>query len=212
MRAILLLITFGGSIISFINSDRNAEYATLSYIDRYAHLAIEEMNRSGIPASIILAQGIHESNSGQSQLAIEANNHFGIKCKTYWKGSTFYHKDDDLNKRGELIPSCFRAYDDAEDSYKDHTEFLMNTSYYKSLFSYSKHDFEEWARGLKHCGYATDKRYAEKLISLVNKYDLNQFDTFQRSADFKAGTILETPKEKSITLPQNYQRKRYMDK
>lgn len=211
MKIYLLLLTLLG-FTSIYNASHTKEEATMYYIDKFAPLAVEEMNRSGIPASIILAQGIHESNSGKSQLALEANNHFGIKCKTYWKGSTFYYKDDDFNEKGELIRSCFRAYRKATESYRDHTEFLMNTSYYKSLFAYSKHDYVEWAKGLKQCGYATDPAYAEKLIRLVNMYDLSRFDKLNTWSETKSGTVLETMEVKSVNLPQNYQRKRYMDK
>jgi flagellum-specific peptidoglycan hydrolase FlgJ len=206
MKLILLLLTI--HIGSFFTG---YDDATLSYIDTYAPMAVEEMKRSGIPASIILAQGIHESNSGQSDLAVEARNHFGIKCKSYWKGATYYHKDDDY-ENGRLIPSCFRAYDQVQESYKDHTDFLMNTSYYQNLFAYSKHDYAEWAHGLKNCGYATDPRYAEKLIFLINTYSLDRFDRMKELKRKKTGTVLEGIEDRRIELPDNYRRQRYMDK
>lgn len=146
------------------------------YIERYKDLAIIEMHRSGIPASITLAQGLHETNFGKSRLYKEANNHFGIKCKSYWVGTTFYYKDDDKDKAGTLIESCFRSYGSALASYVDHSNFLVNSPHYASLFEYGRKDYESWAHGLKKCGYATDPNYAYKLIDKVNRYYLNQFD------------------------------------
>lgn len=153
--------------------------ATLSYIDIYKDIAVAEMYRSGIPASIILAQGILESSNGTSDLALSSNNHFGIKCKKYWTGLTYYHKDDDLDDQGKLIDSCFRAYGSVIDSYVDHSNFLMYTSHYSVLFQYERTDYLSWANGLKSCGYATDKRYAQKLIDKINEYDLHSFDLWQ---------------------------------
>lgn len=146
-----------------------------NYIEKYKDIAIREMHRSGIPASITLAQGILESSWGNGSLALKANNHFGIKCKGYWTGPTFYIEDDDF-KNGKLIKSCFRAYDNAEDSYVDHTDFLVNSPRYQKLFSYHHTEYKKWAHGLKKCGYATDKRYAYKLIRSIEKYNLDQFD------------------------------------
>lgn len=149
------------------------------YLETYADLAVVEMYRSGIPASIILAQGLHESNYGTSDLATKANNHFGIKCKSYWQGGTFYHEDDDY-KRGKLIESCFRSYNSALESYVDHSNFLMQSSHYGKLFELSKTDYIGWAYGLKECGYATDISYTQKLIKKIEKYNL---DVFDRSED-----------------------------
>lgn len=162
-----------------ILSEERLSETTLSYIDEYKELAVAEMYRSGIPASIILAQGIHESNSGTSNLALQSNNHFGIKCKNYWKGQTYYHKDDDYDRYGKLLDSCFRAYTDAIDSYVDHSNFLMYTDHYEVLFQYERQDYYNWANGLKKCGYATDKRYAEKLISKIELYNLSMFDQWK---------------------------------
>ena len=145
------------------------------YINSYKDLAVLEMHRSGIPASIILAQGIHESNSGKSTLAKLANNHFGIKCKSYWVGKTYFHKDDDY-KNGKLIESCFRAYDSAVQSYVDHSNFLMTSKNYESLFKYDSFDYESWAHGLKRCGYATDPTYTNKLIKIIEELELYKFD------------------------------------
>ena len=149
------------------------------YIEEYKELAVAEMYRTGIPASIILAQGLHESNYGKSRLATEANNHFGIKCKSYWVGKTFFHKDDDYDSKGRLTDSCFRSYNSALESYVDHSNFLKHTSHYQSLFNYDKTDYVSWAKGLKKCGYATDKKYAEKLIKKVELYFLNQYDYWE---------------------------------
>jgi flagellum-specific peptidoglycan hydrolase FlgJ len=149
------------------------------YIDNYKELAVVEMHRSGIPASIILAQGLHESNYGLSKLATDANNHFGIKCKAYWVGKTYYHKDDDFNKAGKLLESCFRSYSTALESYVDHSNFLMLTKHYSNLFNYDKTDYKAWAYGLKESGYATDIAYSEKLIEKIEKYYLNQYDYWE---------------------------------
>lgn len=153
--------------------------ATINYIDQYKDLAVAEMYRSGIPASIILAQGILESSNGNSRLASGSNNHFGIKCKSYWKGKTYYHKDDDFDDKGKLTDSCFRAYETVIDSYVDHSNFLMYTAHYSVLFQYDRTDYFNWATGLKSCGYATDKAYAQKLIDKIELYDLHTFDLWQ---------------------------------
>jgi hypothetical protein len=139
-----------------------------AYIARYKSIAVSEMNRSGIPASITLAQGLLESGNGNSSLAREANNHFGIKCNSEWKGPTILRDDD-------RIDDCFRVYKTAEESFKDHTEFLKRKRY-AFLFELDKNDYEGWARGLKQAGYATNPRYPELLISLVERYDLSQYD------------------------------------
>lgn len=161
----------------FLSFDFNPETAALEYIDAYKELAIVEMYRTGIPASITLAQGLHESYYGKSKLATEANNHFGIKCKTYWTGKTYYYKDDDLNKKGQVVESCFRAYDSDIDSYIDRSNFLAQTDRYGLLFDFDKTDYKAWAYGLKVCGYATDEGYAQKLISKIEKFRLDIFDT-----------------------------------
>jgi flagellum-specific peptidoglycan hydrolase FlgJ len=149
-----------------------------SYIEEYKFVAIDEMVKSGIPASIIMAQAIVESNAGASSLARESNNHFGIKCKDYWEGSSYYHPDDDKDKEGKLIPSCFRKYDTVNDSYKDHSDFLMHTDHYKPLFAYDKTDYELWAMGLEICGYASEDGYGEKLIRTIKLYNLHELDYY----------------------------------
>ncbi len=150
----------------------------VSYIETHMYLAIDEMERSGIPASITMAQAIIETDGGTSRLARESNNHFGIKCKSYWQGLTVQHPDDDRDAAGRIIPSCFRAYATVMDSYKDHTDFLVNTTTYQALFQYPKTDYENWARGLQYCGYATDARYAEKLIATIERYGLAELDYY----------------------------------
>ena len=171
------VLILAGSFFLFSSFDFNPESAAFEYISAYKELAIVEMYRTGIPASITLAQGLHESNYGTSVLATEANNHFGIKCKSYWTGKTYYHKDDDYNKKGELLESCFRAYDSDIDSYIDRSNFLMQTERYAPLFTYSQTDYTGWAYGLKYCGYATDENYSQKLINKIEKYGLSMYDT-----------------------------------
>ncbi len=148
----------------------------VAYIDQYRDLAIVEMHRSGIPASIIMAQGLLESNNGFSELATNANNHFGIKCKSYWRGSTYFHEDDDYDHKGNLTESCFRAYNSSIDSYVDHSNFLMQSDRYAVLFTYTKTDYLQWAHGLRSCGYATDKKYAYKLINKIEQHQLYLLD------------------------------------
>ena len=146
-----------------------------SYIERFKNIAISEMNGSGIPASITLAQGILESGNGNSRLAKEANNHFGIKCSTEWKGETILQDDDNKD-------DCFRVYQSPEESFRDHTEFLKRKRY-APLFELDKNDYRGWANGLKTAGYATNPRYAELLISLVERYELNRFDRIENEKD-----------------------------
>ena len=150
---------------------------TLQYIKKYAPLAVLEMHKYDIPASITLAQGILESGNGRSQLASKSNNHFGIKCHTGWKGAKVYHDDDE---KGE----CFRKYKFVETSYKDHSEFLSGRRRYASLFKLRKSDYKGWAKGLKKAGYATDKKYPKKLIKIIEEYKLYEFDKF-REKDLK---------------------------
>ena len=138
------------------------------YIETYRNLAIDHMNRYKIPASIILAQGLLESNAGRSYLATEANNHFGIKCSD-WDGRKFY-------KDAEAKNECFRCYESIKESYEDHSKFLSERSRYTRLFSLKIDDYKGWAKGLMECGYATDKHYSTKLINLIELYGLQQYD------------------------------------
>ncbi len=138
------------------------------YILAYKDIAIAEMNRSGIPASITLAQGMIESDNGNSRLAVKANNHFGIKCHG-WKGKKIYHDDDERNE-------CFRKYKNAAESYTDHTDFLMNSPRYNFLFYLDQTDYKGWAKGLKKVGYATSPAYADALIRVIEENGLYKYD------------------------------------
>jgi LysM repeat protein len=138
------------------------------YIERFKDIAIAEEIRTGVPAAITLAQGIHETSAGQSDLVTRSNNHFGIKCKTEWTGAKVYHDDD---ARGE----CFRKYDEPEQSYRDHSDFLKNRPFYSSLFKLDPTDYEGWAHGLKKAGYATNPKYAQILIKLIRDYNLQEY-------------------------------------
>ena len=151
----------------------------LEYIEKYKDVALIEMHRSGIPASIKLAQGILESNAGASMLAERANNHFGIKCGSAWKGKTMQRKDDDRNAQGKLVKSCFRSFGSAEESYVAHSDFLLdpNKKYrYGFLFSLDSDDYRGWAHGLKKAGYATNPNYPRLLIKIIEQYELFKID------------------------------------
>lgn len=147
-----------------------------AYIDQYKDLAIEQMLKYNIPASITLSQGLLESGAGRSWLTKSSNNHFGIKCHG-WTGRRVFHDDDE---RGE----CFRAYDNPRQSFEDHSRFLATQSRYAQLFNYSRTDYKSWARGLKQCGYATNPQYASKLIQIIELYNLNQYDKAKKFDQF----------------------------
>jgi len=156
------------------------------YIASYKNLAIKQMKESGIPASIILAQGCLESGNGNSRLTVEANNHFGIKCHTSWDGERIYHDDDALQE-------CFRKYPTPEGSYRDHSDFLRYRDRYKSLFDLPPTDYKAWAYGLKKAGYATLPEYAERLIKIIEENKLYVYD---------AGVAVEIPSPSAIEAPQ----------
>ncbi|KAF2515189.1 glucosaminidase domain-containing protein [Flavobacterium foetidum] len=139
------------------------------YVLQYKEIAMGNMKTYGIPASIILAQGILESGAGRGDLAVEANNHFGIKCHKDWLGESVRHDDD-------AAQECFRKYPQASESYRDHALFLVGKKRYESLFAYEKDDYKAWAKGLRACGYATDPNYPDKLISYIERYNLHQYD------------------------------------
>jgi len=151
-------------------------WVVLRYIDRYKDIAMEEMIRAGVPASIKLGQAILESNSGRSDLARKANNHFGLKCGSTWDGETYAHKDDDYDENGNLIKSCFRKFDSAKRSFYGHSEFLQKPRYRFLFTDLHPKDFESWARGLKTSGYATNPKYASILIGIIRKYELFKYD------------------------------------
>ncbi|MCB0687683.1 MAG: LysM peptidoglycan-binding domain-containing protein [Saprospiraceae bacterium] len=170
-----------------------------NFIDRYREIAIEEMHRTGIPASIKLAQAILESDAGQSDLALNSNNHFGLKCGVEWDGPTYYKKDDDLDRRGRLIPSCFRAFATPEESFVAHSDFLMDPrkAYrYSFLFDLDPLDYKSWAWGLKQAGYATNPRYALLLINLIETYELYTYDYYQPQSLLASASTAPTPPPK----------------
>lgn len=165
---LLLLVFFLFAIVQVQAQRKNTSY--VKYIDQYSSIAVKHQAKYGIPASITLAQGILESGAGQSQLARKSNNHFGIKCHNDWTGGRAYHDDD---FRGE----CFRKYRKVEESYDDHALFLTGRPRYANLFKLNVKDYKGWARGLQKSGYATDKAYANKLIKMIEDYELYKFDS-----------------------------------
>ncbi len=163
----LSLLTFAMVTTLF---GQNNDY--IAYIDKYKDIAIEQMRKYHIPASITLAQGLLESGAGKSELARESNNHFGIKCHSSWEGKRTYHDDDEADE-------CFRVYKNVRDSYEDHSIFLATRDRYAFLFKFTETDYVNWARGLKRAGYATSPTYADKLIEIIERYNLSQFDREQ---------------------------------
>ena len=143
-------------------------YTALQYIDRFKAIAVQEMNQYGIPASITIAQGLFESGNGNGDLARYANNHFGIKCTTDWKGEGYYKDDDQHN-------DCFRVYANPEQSFRDHSDFLKRKRY-AHLFELDKNDYQGWAQGLKDAGYATNPKYPQLLVNIIQKYNLDVYD------------------------------------
>ncbi|MEL6866414.1 MAG: glucosaminidase domain-containing protein [Bacteroidota bacterium] len=174
-KTLWLIITLSGLLYIAQAQDNSRT----RYINRFKDIAISEMERTGVPASIKLAQGILESGAGESTLARKANNHFGIKCHSDWRGKKYYHEDDDYDENGNLIKSCFRVYKNPNSSYIAHSEFLRDPKKkfrYGFLFRLDPTDYKAWARGLKKAGYATSPTYAEKLIRIIESYELNRFD------------------------------------
>jgi flagellum-specific peptidoglycan hydrolase FlgJ len=169
----------------------------VNYIDDFKDIAVQEMKLYKIPASITLAQGILESGSGSGRLALEANNHFGIKCHTGWTGGRIYHDDDEEQE-------CFRTYNNASYSYRDHSLFLRDRKRYAGLFELDEDDYKGWAEGLRKAGYATDKRYPQKLISLIERYELYRYDNMalEKEVDNK-------PRERQKNEPSGL-RKQYL--
>ena len=161
----LVLVCFMTALSAFGQEKQTRE----QYIEKYKNLAIKEMHRAGVPASITMAQGILESSNGNSRLSRKGNNHFGIKCKSTWKGKTMRANDDAPNE-------CFRAYDSPEESYRDHSDFLRNNWRYHELFDLDITNYKGWARGLRKAGYATNQSYHTMLINLVEKHELYKLD------------------------------------
>lgn len=161
-------LTLALSALFFGTSFSQSSQVIKDYVLKFKDIAMEEMKRTGVPASITLAQGIHETSAGQSVLVLKSNNHFGIKCKSEWTGPSVSHDDD---AKGE----CFRKYSSPFDSYKDHSDFLTSRSHYASLFKLDPTDYEGWARGLKKAGYATNPKYPQILIKLIEDYGLQDY-------------------------------------
>ena len=192
MRILVLIGAVAISTLSFAET----KLTTVEYIEIWKNTAVEQMQAHKIPASITLAQGILESGSGNSRLAKEAKNHFGIKCHKTWTGDTFIQDDDTKDE-------CFRSYQSADESYTDHSLFLSRRGRYSALFQLRLEDYKGWARGLKSAGYATNPKYAHLLIDLIERYHLNQYDKMT-SADLvsmkkkhKEADIKPIPKKKN---------------
>ncbi len=185
-----LFLVFVSMPLYFIDDIQPLDHQE-AYIKSYSDLAVREMERTGIPASIKLAQAILESNSGRSELAVKARNHFGIKCGSEWDGPTYSLKDDERNAAGDHIASCFRVYKEVRGSYKAHSDFLAHpdkTGRYGFLFRLPPTDYVGWARGLQRSGYATNPRYAELLIDIIRRHNLDQYDQLSPEArDHLAG-------------------------
>lgn len=165
----IFISTIGISLMTAGTLSAQSRQTRQEYVARYKQIAIDHMEKYGIPASITMAQGILESDSGNSALSKSSNNHFGIKCKSNWTGRTVKYDDDAPDE-------CFRAYNSVEESYRDHAEFLDNSPRYDSLFSYSSSDYQRWARGLKAAGYATAPHYADLLIKIIEEEQLFLLD------------------------------------
>ena len=173
-KEVLFILLSLCSVFTFCQTDDR-----LDYIERYKDIAIKEMERAGVPASIKLAQAIIESNSGKSTLATKARNHFGMKCGTAWKGEKYYHKDDDYDAAGNLIKSCFRVFRSPDASFIAHSQFLRDPKKayrYGRLFKLDPKDYEGWAYGLKEAGYATNPQYPQILLRIIKEYKLYEYD------------------------------------
>ena len=203
MQKLKILFLFFASL-ALKNSFAQQDPVVVEYINKYKELAIEEMNRTGIPASIKLAQGIHETSAGTSDLVKKSNNHFGLKCKAEWTGMTVTHTDDAPNE-------CFRKYESPLDSYKDQSNYLKNTPRYSFLFQLDPTDYKAWAYGLKKAGYATNPKYTQVLIKLIEDYDLQDYtmialgklkrgqETLAKNENKKPDIII--PAEKTVVMP-----------
>lgn len=183
------------SILTFAFSAAKAE-SRKEFIRKYKHIAIREMERTGIPASITLAQGILESGCGESELALNANNHFGIKCHKEWDGDTYTMDDDEKNE-------CFRKYKHAEESWIDHSEFLTSRPRYAGLFSLKTTDYKAWAKGLKAAGYATNPQYADLLIKIIEEEELYKLDrNIKQPSDYPNSSYITIEKPAENTSSQ----------
>jgi LysM repeat protein len=186
----IILIFIGVLMMNMVIAQK---ITTTQYIERYKDFAIKEMIRSGVPAAITLAQGVLETESGNSVLVKKSNNHFGIKCKVEWIGEKVYHDDDESGE-------CFRKYDSAYLSYIDHSDFLRNRAHYAFLFSLDPSDYSAWAHGLKKAGYATNPRYPQILIKTIEDYNLNEFttETLKEIPDYSIYAIKKEKQNSSI--------------
>ena len=194
-----VLIAFTLALLCLCGAGAGDTTPQQRYVEKYAPMAVREMLRSGVPASITLAQGMLESGNGDSKLATKGKNHFGIKCHKGWTGKSMKVDDD---ARGE----CFRVYDSVEESYRDHSDFLRYRDRYKFLFDLDRTDYKGWAYGLKKAGYATDPSYASKLIQCVEDYDLGRFDRMTVAQALSiGGADAEAPagKEESEVIPES---------
>lgn len=186
-------------LLMLVSSISFAKMTPTEYIAKYKGSAIREMNRSGVPASITLSQGMLESGNGNSELATKANNHFGIKCHSEWKGPSIRMDDDEKNE-------CFRKYKSVYDSYVDHSDFLMNRSRYAFLFQLKITDYKGWAKGLKKAGYATNPKYPELLIGLIERHKLYDYDKqYKKKKDepLPSEVVVENHKNHKTLLSKN---------
>lgn len=194
MKQLFLSVSFFLLVVE-LNAQQNP--TVLAYIEQYKQLAVDEMLRTGVPAAIKLAQGIHETEAGRSDLVLRSNNHFGIKCKTSWTGAKVFHDDD---AEGE----CFRSYDEAGASYRDHSEFLRSNQRYAFLFKLDPTDYEGWAYGLKKAGYATNIKYSQILIRLIVLYNLQDYSLIAIGKKAPTNDLIvgiRPPVEKDPVLP-----------
>lgn len=183
--SLLLLCTLLTVVAS---AKENTKMTREEYIKTYAPLAVEQMACFGIPASITLAQGLLESSNGNSELAVKANNHFGIKCSNSWTGEGYRHDDD-------APQECFRVYNSVLESYIDHSLILMERKWYQPLFELDMKDYKAWAHGLKKAGYATNPKYADLLIEIIEKYDLHKYDNALLAGYQPLEVVVEQPAE-----------------
>lgn len=201
IRYIITLLCLFGIHASGQASRKQAEV----YIQTYRSIAVAEMHRTGIPASIKLAQAILESDLGRSDLASLANNHFGIKCGRDWQGEVYYKPDDEKDTSGVIVNSCFRSFADASSSFIAHSDFLTNPAKkarYGPLFELEVTDYRSWAHGLRKAGYATDPAYPEKLIRIIEEYRLYQYDAPLNKATVSEAQIVTSTKEGKGDVPE----------
>jgi LysM repeat protein len=187
-----IYLIFLFAILEFQLYAQRNHFTKEDYISKYKEIAVKEMKRSGIPASITLAQGMLESENGNSTLAYKSNNHFGIKCHKSWDGDRVYHDDDKADE-------CFRKYDSPEDSYRDHTDFITHMKRYSPLFDYKSTDYKKWAKGLKKAGYATSRTYAKDLIRIIEENELYRLD----QGDY-SNLALKKPKKVNKSEDENF--------